>query len=79
MIECTFLGEEQRAKGAAFGHLHLDDLVEHREALAGHESIVLHHLSRRHPATELRAAVEARLPELASRVFIWGEHPGAVE
>lgn len=76
MIECTFVGESQRGKAATYGHLHLDDLVAHRERLAGHEAILLHHLSRRHSAAELRRAVERLLPELAPRIFIWGEGAG---
>jgi ribonuclease Z len=72
MLECTFLGESQRGKGAAFGHLHLDDLVAHEDRLSGHEAIVLHHLSRRHSTAELRAAVDARLPRLAGRIHLWG-------
>lgn len=73
MIECTFLGDGLRARGAAYGHLHLEDLVERQDELAAHAAIVLHHLSRRHSVTELREAVATRLPGLAERIFIWGE------
>ncbi|MGE0640406.1 MAG: MBL fold metallo-hydrolase [Thermoanaerobaculia bacterium] len=77
MLECTFLGEALRGRGAAFGHLHFDDLVEHRQRLAGHELVVLHHLSRRHHPGELRAEVDRRLPELAARIHVWGEPGGS--
>ena len=72
-LECTFVGEGQRGRGTVYGHLHIDDLVEQRDRLAGHEAIVLHHLSRRHSIAELRAEVSARLPDLASRIHLWGE------
>ncbi len=72
MLECTFLGEEQRAKGSAYRHLHAADLV----AVAGrfaNQAIVLHHLSRRHRRAELVAFLARELPELAPRVHVWGE------
>lgn len=73
LLECTFLGETMRQRGTAYRHLHVDDLVAHREQLARHEAILLHHLSRRHAPEELRAEVETRLPELAARVHVLGE------
>lgn len=75
MVECTFLGADARAKGTAYGHLHLEDLVEWEERLGAHEAILLHHLSRRHALRELRAEVEKRLPALARRIHLWGETP----
>ncbi len=72
MLECTFLGAEQREKGSAYRHLHTDDLA----AVAGrfaNEAIVLHHLSRRHRRSELRSYLTRALPELAPRVHVWGE------
>jgi ribonuclease Z len=73
LLECTFVGATQLGKGAAYGHLHFDDLVRRADRLARHEAIVLHHLSRRHALAELRAEVDARLPELAARIHLWGE------
>jgi hypothetical protein len=73
MIECTFLGEEVRQHGSVYKHLHFDDLLEHENELAGHEAIVLHHLSRRHTLGALRREVETRLPRLAARVHLLGE------
>ena len=78
LIECTFLGDELRRRGKAFGHLHFDDLVAHRDDLVAHERIVLHHLSRRHRPAELRAAVNLHLPELAGKIVVWGETGGEV-
>jgi ribonuclease Z len=79
MIECTFLGAALRAKGTAYGHLHLDDLVAHEAELLGHEAILLHHLSRRHTVGSLREELERRLPRVAARTFIWGEPGSEVE
>jgi len=70
MVECTFLGERMRERGALYGHLHLDDLAARADRLEGHEWILLHHLSRRHAPRELRAEVERKLPRLAERVKI---------
>jgi ribonuclease Z len=72
LLECTFLGDEMRDKSSAYRHLHLDDLAAHADRFEN-EAIVLHHLSRRHRTSELRAAVDARLPGLASRIHLLGE------
>jgi ribonuclease Z len=80
MLECTFLGEEHRGKGALYKHLHIDDL-EARADRFQNQALVLHHLSRRHKVEELRAEVERRLPRLAPRVHILvegGEDGGGV-
>jgi ribonuclease Z len=69
MLECTFLGEEHREQGERFKHLHLGD-IERRAAEFRNEALVLHHLSRRFRVEDLRAEVERRLPELASRVHL---------
>ncbi len=69
MLECTFLGEEQREHGRRFKHLHLDDIARRAGELRN-EAIVLHHLSRRYRVEDLRAEVERRLPELAPRIHI---------
>ncbi|MEO8275368.1 MAG: MBL fold metallo-hydrolase [Thermoanaerobaculia bacterium] len=76
MIECTFLGEEVRANASAYKHLHFDDLVEHAAELAGHEAIVLHHVSRRHSLDALRRAIFERLPQLAERIHLIGASDG---
>ncbi|HEX4963965.1 MAG TPA: MBL fold metallo-hydrolase [Thermoanaerobaculia bacterium] len=69
MLECTFLGEEHRDKGERFKHLHLDDIARWVGKFCN-EAIVLHHLSRRHRVEELRAEVDRRLPDLASRIHV---------
>jgi ribonuclease Z len=67
LIECTFLGDEQRGSGDRYKHLHLEDL-ERRAAEFHNDALVLHHLSRRHHIADLRAAVERQLPRLAPRI-----------
>jgi ribonuclease Z len=69
MLECTFLGEDQREHGRRFKHLHLEDIARWAGELRN-EAVVLHHLSRRYRVEDLRAEVERRLPELAPRVHI---------
>ncbi len=69
MLECTFLGEDQRQHGMLFKHLHLEDIAR-RQGELRNEALVLHHLSRRYRVEDLRAEIERRLPELASRVHI---------
>ena len=69
VIECTFVGEEQRGKGALYKHLHLEDLAAHAERFAN-EALVLVHLSRRHRRGELLAEVGRLLPSLAGRVHV---------
>ena len=69
MLECTFLGEEHREHGERFKHLHLGDIARWAGRFRN-QALVLHHLSRRFRVEELRAEVDRRLPELASRVHI---------
>jgi len=76
MIECTFLGDQYRDRGAVYKHLHIDDLAE-REASFQNESLVLHHLSRRYRVADLRREVEQRLPLLAPRTHLLVEEEAA--
>lgn len=69
MLECTFLGDEQRGRGDRFKHLHFEDLEE-RAALFHNAALVLYHLSRRHRPEALRAEIEHRLPALAARIHL---------
>jgi ribonuclease Z len=69
IVECTFLGEKHRDKGARFGHLHLEDIAE-RESKFNNQALVLQHLSRRHKVTELREEIDRRMPDLAARVHL---------
>ena len=75
LLECTFLGEEHEDKGELFKHLHLRDIAR-RAGEFRNEALVLHHLSRRFKADDLRAEVERHLPELAPRVHVMVEGTG---
>ena len=67
LIECTFLDPAHRDRAERYGHVHIEDLAERRERF-DNEHLVLFHLSRRHTAAELEAAVNERLGALAKRV-----------
>ncbi len=69
VVECTFLGDDLREKGARYKHLHLEDLAERAEEMEVGD-LVLIHLSRRHRPGELRREAERRLPGLAGRVHV---------
>jgi ribonuclease Z len=69
LLECTFLADDSRERAARYGHVHFDDIAERRERFANRR-LVLHHLSRRHSAAALRAAVEQELGALAGRVEV---------
>lgn len=69
LIECTFIDPETRLHGSRFGHLHLEDFVEHAARFAN-EAIVLTHLSRRYRWSELEEAVASRLPELRPKIHM---------
>jgi ribonuclease Z len=71
LIECTFSGAAMHGRGAAYGHLHVGDLAQHAGRLAGCETIVLHHRSRRHSADELRRELERLAPDLARRAVLF--------
>ncbi len=72
MLECTFLGEEHRDKGERFKHLHLGDIAARREDFRN-EALVLHHLSRRFRASELREAATLALAGIRPRIYTWVE------
>lgn len=69
ILECTFMGEQMRARARRFGHIHLQDLVEVSSRFQN-QAIVLSHLSRRHRWTDLEEAVKRELPGLAERVHV---------
>lgn len=68
-LECTFLGDKHRDKGARFKHLHLEDIAA-REACFRNEALVLQHLSRRYKVAELRAEIGRLLPAMAPRTHL---------
>lgn len=72
ITEMTFFRPEHRKeKIHKFGHTHLDDIVERADRFKN-ELIILGHLSTRNHESQLRKAVEKRLPEgLRKRVELW--------
>lgn len=69
VVECTFLGDELRRKGARYKHIHVQDLADRQDDF-DNEALVLIHLSRRHRPRELEAEAERLLPRLAGRVHV---------
>jgi ribonuclease Z len=69
MLECTFLGDQQRGSGRRYKHLHLEDIERFADRFHN-AAIVLHHLSRRHRPEELLAEIGRRLPALAPRIHL---------
>jgi ribonuclease Z len=62
VLEATFVDERVSvADTRAKGHVHLDELAE-RADLFENEAILLHHFSARYRASEILAALDARLP-----------------
>ena len=63
LLECTFVGDKVSPdKARRSGHVHLDQIAE-RAHLLDNEVVVLTHFSRRHAEEEIRAEVQAKLPE----------------
>jgi ribonuclease Z len=69
LLECTFVGDEQRGSGDRYKHLHLEDIERHQDRFHN-TAIVLHHLSRRHRPEDLLAEIDRRLPALSTRVHL---------
>lgn len=69
ILECTFLDERKPVAVARAGcHVHLDEVIE-RAAHFANDHLVLMHFSGVHPAHEIAALLERRLPEtLRTRV-----------
>lgn len=72
ITELTFFRPEHRKeKIHKFGHTHLDDLIERADRFKN-ELIILSHFSTRYQDSQIRKAVEKRLPpHLRERVRLW--------
>lgn len=72
ITELTFFRPEHRKeKIHKFGHTHLDDIIERAERFQN-ELIILSHFSTRYFESQIRKAVEKRLPpNLRERVHLW--------
>lgn len=69
LLECTFLDERTRDRGKSYGHLHLEDLVERRSQLRNRD-LVLHHVSRRYPVTQIATRIADRLAGIVPRIHV---------
>lgn len=72
ITEMTFFRPEHRKeKIHKFGHTHLDDIIDRADRFQN-ELIILAHFSTRYQESQVRRAVERRLPkELRDRVQLW--------
>lgn len=68
LIECSFLGEDDRERARKYDHIHLDDIAE-RASLFQNEAIVLTHFSMRYRPEEIFGALETLPAGIADRVI----------
>jgi ribonuclease Z len=68
LVECSFLGEDDRDRARRYDHIHLDDIVE-RASLFQNEAIVLTHFSMRYRPEEILEALETLPAGIAERVI----------
>jgi ribonuclease Z len=68
LVECSFLGEDDRDRARKYDHIHLDDIVE-RASLFQNEAIVLTHFSMRYRPEEILEALETLPADIAERVI----------
>jgi ribonuclease Z len=67
LIECSFLGEDDRERARKYDHIHLDDIAE-RAAMFENEAIVLTHFSMRYRPEEIIQALRTLPAQIADRV-----------
>jgi ribonuclease Z len=67
LIECSFVGDDDRERARKYAHIHLDDIAERAE-LFQNEAIVLTHFSLRYRPAEIRKALDALPAEISDRV-----------
>lgn len=68
LVECSFLGEDDRDRARKYDHIHLDDIIE-RASLFENEAIVLTHFSLRYRPEEILEALETLPAGVADRVI----------
>ena len=80
LIECSFLGEDDRERARKYDHIHLDDIAE-RAALFENEAIVLTHFSMRYRPEEIFQALRTLPARILERVvaFLPPMEPGESE
>jgi ribonuclease Z len=70
IIECSFTGEGEEDRAAAYTHIHLSDLWEVADRFRN-ETIVLTHFSLRDSPAEIHARVKAEAPRaLRERIVL---------
>ena len=63
VLECTYLDSSRDVKRAReWGHIHLDEIVNHADEFEN-EKIVLIHFSKRYHPKKIPAMVEEKLPD----------------
>ena len=63
IMECTFVDDATTPESAMdYGHLHVDDLVEHVEMFLEVGHLLLVHFSARYKRSEVVRELEARIP-----------------
>lgn len=62
MIECSFVGDDDRPRAAKYTHLHVDDIFE-RADLFRNETIILTHFSLRNSPAHIHREIERLCPE----------------
>ena len=67
LIECSFVGADDRDRARKYAHIHVEDIAE-RASLFQNEAIVLTHFSLRYRPAEIREALAALPPVIADRV-----------
>ena len=74
LIECSFLGEDDRERAKKYDHIHLDDIAA-RASLFQNETIVLTHFSLRYRPEEIFEALRTLPAAISDRViaFLPGE------
>ncbi|MEO8347714.1 MAG: MBL fold metallo-hydrolase [Acidobacteriota bacterium] len=68
LIECSFVGPEDRDRAREYAHIHLDDIIE-RASLFENEAIVLTHFSLRYRPDEILEALKTLPSALADRII----------
>ena len=68
LIECSFLGPDDRERARKYDHIHLDDIAE-RASLFENEAIVLTHFSMRYRPEQILHALETLPAGIADRVI----------
>jgi ribonuclease Z len=78
LIECSFLGEDDRERAKKYDHIHLDDIAA-RSSLFQNETIVLTHFSLRYRPEEIFEALRTLPAAISDRVTAFLPRENGVE